>query len=134
MYGIDINRMAVDNAKRFTGFDVVEGNVFKLPFRDNYFDLVFTDGLLIHINPDDLVDAMSEIYRVSNYYVMGIEYYDKVMKMIRYHGLDNVLWKGNYCDIYQKHFGLVLLAKKKLCYKDSDNVDMAFLLKREDTT
>ena len=45
-----------------------EGNASKLPFEDNSMDLVFTSGVLIHISPDDLLQACSEIHRVSRKY------------------------------------------------------------------
>lgn len=50
-------------------------NAFNLPLKDGSIDLVFTKGVLIHISPDDLQRATDEIVRVSNKYVLCIEYF-----------------------------------------------------------
>jgi len=131
LYGIDINPMSVRIARN-RGFNVLEGNVFELPFRDRFFDLVITDGVLIHINPRDLKMAMDEICRVSRRYVIGFEYYDKEGKMIRYRGLDNMLWKNDYCGIYHDSYDCVDVVKSVMLeYLDgSGNVDNVFLLEK----
>ncbi|MEK7622680.1 MAG: class I SAM-dependent methyltransferase [Patescibacteria group bacterium] len=51
----------------------VRANVLKLPFPADNFDLVFTHGLLMHLKPQNLVKAMSELIRVSKKYLILIE-------------------------------------------------------------
>lgn len=52
LYGIEINNYAVELSKsRTKNINIILGSVFDIPFKDNYFDLVFTSGLLIHIAP-----------------------------------------------------------------------------------
>lgn len=48
-------------------------NVLKLPFRDKQFDLVFTHGLLMHLSPRQLPQALSELVRVSQKHLILIE-------------------------------------------------------------
>lgn len=52
LYGIEINSYAVELSKQRTkDINIIQGSAFDIPFRDNYFDLIFTSGLLIHIAP-----------------------------------------------------------------------------------
>lgn len=70
LIGLEINRQVASNSQRFT----VVGEATNIPFGDKYFNLVFTSGVLIHI--PEYEKAMREIYRVSNKYIMAIEYMD----------------------------------------------------------
>ena len=51
-------------------------------------DLVFTCGVLIHISRKDLRAACSEIVRVSNRYVLAIEYFSDEPEEKEYRGND----------------------------------------------
>lgn len=62
LYGIDVNSYAVELSKHRTkDINIIYGSVFDIPFKDNYFDLVFTAGLLIHVSPKDIEKAIKEI-------------------------------------------------------------------------
>jgi len=130
LYGVDINRKSLNIGKRQDDVFIIEGNCLDLPFKDRFFDLVFTDGLLIHIHPDMLKQAMSEIYRVSRKYIMGFEYYSSSFKSLKYRGLDNLLWKGDFCNMYANLFvGLKIIYRKKYEYViGNGNKDEIFLL------
>ena len=66
LYGIEINKKTVEFSKKNTkGINIIEGSALDVPFKDNYFDLVFTSGVLIHISPQDIKTAMKEIYRCT---------------------------------------------------------------------
>ena len=55
LYGIEINNYAVGLFKsRSKNIYIIEGFAFDIPFKDEYFDLVFTSGLLIDIAPSDI--------------------------------------------------------------------------------
>lgn len=59
-------------AKKFTdGINIIRGTADDIPFRDGYFDLVFTSGVLIHINPQSIGKVLREIYRCSNSLYLG---------------------------------------------------------------
>lgn len=93
--GVDLNRKALKIAKSPAG-GACQGNALNLSFRDNSFDLVFTMGVLIHIAPDNLATAINEMCRVSNKYVLAIEYHAKEETTITYQGRDNLLWKRDF--------------------------------------
>lgn len=132
LYGIEINRKAIELSKLITKkIDVIQGSALDIPFKDGYFDLVFTSGVLIHISPIDIKKVMKEIHRCSNKYIWGFEYYaDKYTKVI-YRGKKNLLWKANFPEVYCRLFkNLKLVKEKKIKYLKSENVDIMFLLKK----
>lgn len=132
LYGIELQPGAVEFSKTVTkGISLIIGSALDVPFKDGYFNLVFTSGVLIHIAPDDLGTAMREIYRVSGRYIWGFEYFAEELTEIDYRGERNLLWKANYPQIYMGHFSdLSLVKEKKYKYTMNDNVDQMFLLEK----
>lgn len=114
--GVDVNQHALDIAEA-KGLEVYLGDGITLPFRDERFDLVFTKGVLIHISPDNLHDMMREIYRVSNRYILFIEYFGNEETPIEYRGHDNLLWKRDFLRDYLTLFpNLRILNQKQWFY------------------
>lgn len=117
--------------KRAPGVNAIKGNIFDVPFKDGYFDIVFTSGVLIHINPKDLKKAMMEIYRCTKKYIWGYEYFSRKYEEVRYRQESNLLWKANFPSIYLNRFPNLKVEKLRyLHYKDSSNIDVMFLLKK----
>ncbi len=75
---------------------VVEADACRLPFEDGTFDLVFTNGVLIHIPPARLPEAMKEIMRVSKRFVLCSEYFSHQPVEIPYRGQTGLLWKRDF--------------------------------------
>ena len=93
VFGMDMNEKALEKAKlRYPNFDFKQGSITKIPFEDNYFDLVFTRGVLIHIHPDDVKTAMKELLRVSSKWIFNLEYFGEDNKMIKWKRGDDLLW------------------------------------------
>lgn len=132
LYGIEIQRDAIEKAKSFTnGIDIIHGSAFDIPFKDAYFDIVFTSGVLIHISPDDVKTAIKEIYRTSKRYIWGFEYFAETYTDIEYRGNKGFLWKANFPQLFLDVFpNLKLVKEKKYKYVDSDNVDMMYLFEK----
>lgn len=132
LYGIEISPEAVETSKNRTkDINIIQSSAFDIPFKDSCFDLVFTAGILIHINPKDIKKIMKEIYRVSNKYVWGYEYYHPTHIDIEYRGNKNRLWKGDFCQMYLGLFpNFKVIKRKKLKYLNSENQDEMFLLKK----
>ncbi len=132
LYGIEIQRDAVERAKRLTrGINIIQSSAFDLPFRDGYFDLVFTSGVLIHIHPKDQKKAMREMYRVAKKYIWGFEYFNETVKEIPYRGNRNVLWKNNFPKLFKQYCPNLKLVKiKKYKYTTDDNRDVMYLFKK----
>ena len=106
LVGVDVSEEALKQAK--AGL-VLKSSAYNLPFLDNYFELVFTAGVLIHL--DDYLKAMKEIYRVSSKYILTIEYFDKEPRKIEYR--DGVLCQAMpWRDIWFDNFSNLKVVKE----------------------
>ena len=113
--GVEINTEAIQLARdRNNLINFYQCSGLDLPFRDEYFDLVFTAGVLIHQSPDTWDTMMQEIIRVSNNYVVAIEYEADVFTEVPYRGHEGALFKGPWGDIYEKRYGLRPIEKRKV--------------------
>jgi pseudaminic acid biosynthesis-associated methylase len=81
---------------------VIEGDAYTIPLRDDAYDLVFTSGVLIHVPPARLPEAMREIRRVARRYVLCIEYFSHLPVEVPYHGQGGLLWKRDFGRAYQE--------------------------------
>ncbi|NHN33875.1 pseudaminic acid biosynthesis-associated methylase [Paenibacillus agricola] len=133
LYGIELQAYAVEKVKEITkGINVIQGSGFDIPFKDSYFDLVFTSGVLIHISPDDINTIMDEMYRTSNQFIWGFEYYSDTYSEIPYRGNSNKMWKANFMQLFLNRFpDLEIVKEKKYPYQYNDNIDQMFLLRKK---
>lgn len=105
LYGIEPQLYAVSRARaRNPLFSVLHGTAFDLPFRDRFFDLSFTSGVLIHIAPDVIDKALDEIYRVSRRYIVAIEYAATQEREVLYRGHQGALWKRDHRALWMRRF------------------------------
>jgi len=96
IHGIDMNKMALQKAKeQYPQFIFKEGNITKIPYPDSFFDLVFTRGVLIHIDKKKLEIALEELLRVSKSWILNLEYYGVDEKMIDWKRGKDLLWYRN---------------------------------------
>jgi len=132
--GIEAQGYAVEiSSSRTRHMTLIQGSAFNIPFRDNCFDLVFTSGLLIHINPYGLHKAMEEIHRCTKEYIWGFECYADRLTNVMYRGHDNLMWKTDYVRLYLDLFSdLELIKEERLNYLDNGNIDSMFLLRKEE--
>jgi pseudaminic acid biosynthesis-associated methylase len=113
------------------GINIIRGDVFDIPFKDNYFDLVFTSGVLIHINPLGLRIAMNNIVKASRKYIWGFEYYAAKLIKVKYRKSDDLLWKDNFVDLYCENCNGLKITKQNLYpLQNEDNIDTMFLLEK----
>lgn len=133
LYGIEIQDRAINYAKHRTdNLNIIKGDALDIPFKDNYFDIVFTHGVLIHISPENITKVIDEIYRVSNKYIWGLEYYADKYTDLDYHGQKNIMWKTNFSKLYQETKKDLTLQKEELLpYLNEKNlVDQMYLLSK----
>ena len=133
LWGADLQSYALELARaRVPAAQLGQASALDLPYEDNYFDLVFTSGVLIHISPADLPRALDEIHRCSKTWIWGMEYYAPEVTHVNYRGHDDLLWKMDYVKRYLNRFGdLELVREQRLPYLNSSNVDTMYLLKRK---
>ncbi|MBL0218116.1 MAG: methyltransferase domain-containing protein [Myxococcales bacterium] len=116
LYGIEPQLYAVERARwRGPQFGVVQGTAFDLPFKDGWFDLAFTSGVLIHISPETVGAALDEIYRVSRRWIVAIEYDAPAETEINYRGHEGALWKRDHGGMWMaRHPDLRLVRRLEL--------------------
>jgi len=123
----------VELAKQKTkGMNIIQGTAYDIPFKDGYFDMVYTNRVLIHINPDEISKALKEIVRCSKNLVYGSEYYaDEMRELDNYQGRQNIAWKRDFAKLYSDLFPeLKLVKEEKYKYTFNDDVDTTFLFKK----
>jgi pseudaminic acid biosynthesis-associated methylase len=105
VWGSDINTAALTTLQQSVpGVNATWGVARDLPFRERWFDLVFTVGLLIHQPDATLPLVMGEIVRCSRRWILWGEYHADEQTQVQYRGLDGVLFKRDYGRIYQELF------------------------------
>jgi pseudaminic acid biosynthesis-associated methylase len=130
--GIEIQSYALDRAKeRLPRAVLSQASAFSIPYENQFFDLVFTSGVLIHIAPADLPIALAEIHRCTRQWIWGFEYYAPDLTEVAYRGHNSLLWKADYARLYLQHCAnLELACEERIGYLGDENVDTAFLLRR----
>ncbi|MDR3331369.1 MAG: pseudaminic acid biosynthesis-associated methylase [Synergistaceae bacterium] len=92
---VEINKKAADILKSWGGADVFHESILDFkPSRE--WDLVFTKGVLIHINPDELPSVYDLIIGASSRYVMVCEYYNPKPVEIVYRENEGFLFKRDF--------------------------------------
>jgi len=113
VYGVDINIKALEELKQsLSGVNAVWSPARDLPFRDSWFDLTFTMGVLIHQPPDILPLIMSEVVRCSRKFVLCGEYYSEELTEMNYRGETGALFKRDFGELYKRLFPNLVLRKQ----------------------
>ena len=135
LYGIELQAYAVEKAREFVrGVNILQGSGFDLPFKDNFFDVTCTNGVLIHIAPTDLPRIMGEMVRCSRRYIWGFEYYAAETTAVNYRGNEGFLWKANFAQLFLDQFPELRLVKQEfypyVSEAERGNVDSMYLLEK----
>jgi pseudaminic acid biosynthesis-associated methylase len=113
VYGVDINLKALQELHRgLPGVNALYSPARELPFRDRWFDMVFTMGVLIHQPPETLSIVMAEIVRCADRLVLCGEYFSPEPMEVTYRGETGALFKRDFGGLYQQLFPDLVLRKK----------------------
>lgn len=108
--GVEINPTAIDYLQAITGVKALHSSIQDFQ-TEQRFDLVFTSGVLIHMNPDDLPMIYRKMGQLSNRYVLINEYYNPHPTEINYRGHVGKLFKrdfaGEFLDSHDGQFSVV---------------------------
>ena len=105
LWGLEPNENARNALNNVLPKDrIIDGSAENIPLPDQAVDMVFTSGVLIHIHPESLLRACSEIVRCARKYVICIEYFSDEPEMKRYRGQDEILFKRDFGSFYLDHF------------------------------
>lgn len=107
---VEINKRAAEELKsNVPGVDLHLTSI--LDFQpERTWDLVFTKGVLIHIDPASLSSVYDLMYRASSRYILTCEYYNPVPLNLSYRGHQNRLFKRDFAgDILDRFPDVSLL-------------------------
>jgi pseudaminic acid biosynthesis-associated methylase len=129
VFGIDVSQDAVVALRdRIPTINAVCGLARDLPFRDAFFDLSFTTGVLIHQPDESLIDVMAEIVRVSRRYILAGEYFAEAQVELPYRGESGALFKRDYGRIYADTFPALRLVDNGFLGRDKGWDDVTWWL------
>ncbi|WP_029032970.1 pseudaminic acid biosynthesis-associated methylase [Salinimicrobium terrae] len=102
---IEINSKAIQKLNEIPDVKVFEGSILNMEAKDlGKYDLTFTAGVLIHINPEELQKVYTNLYECSNKYILVNEYYNTKPVEVNYRGNSERLFKrdfaGDLLDLY----------------------------------
>lgn len=80
------------------------GSLTESDLPEGGFDFVFTNGVLIHIHPENILANMKRMYEYSRKYIMISEYFNRSPVMIEYRGESNKLFKSDFGKTFATHF------------------------------
>ena len=95
--GTDINEAALAQAHA-AGLEVY--NCLDFRAVPGKFELVFTAGVLIHIEPQHVREVMASIIDKSYRWVLAVEYESEYEEAIPYRGHEDKCWKRPYHKLY----------------------------------
>ena len=100
VWGVDVNDKSLELLR--TELPTVNSGwavARELPFRDGWFDLVFTVAVLIHQPEETLPLAVAEMVRCSRRYVCCIEYVADDTTVVDYRGQHRAFFKRDYAEV-----------------------------------
>lgn len=107
---IEISKPAFELVTSRFNFDrSFNGAILEADFEPSSFDLVFTMGVLIHINPDQLLDHMRRMFDSSRRYILMGEYFNRTPVSIEYRGQMNMLFKRDFGKLFIENFDVKLV-------------------------
>lgn len=115
---VEINQTAYEIIKALPGVNAHHASLLDW-HSDDRFDLTFTSGVLIHIDPDALPRAYDTLYRHSRRYIALFEYYNPAPVVVPY--------RGNADRLFKRDFAGDMMER----YPDLSLVDYGFVYRRD---
>ena len=118
METVEINKTAAEECEKIPNVIVHHGSILDFEC-DKTFDLTFTSGVLIHINPERLKDVYDRLYRFSAKYILVSEYYNPTPVEVNYRGESGKLFKRDFAGEIMDR------------YPDVELIDYGFIYHRD---
>ena len=133
---IEINKTACE---KYLSKFISKGNIYNqsiLDYKvDNKYDLTYTRGVLIHINPQELNVVYEKLYQSSNKYIVIVEYYNPIPMNVTYRGHSDKLFKRDFAGEIMDKYKDLELVDYGFCYHRDNNFklddDTWFLLRKK---
>lgn len=117
---VEINGRAVEELKKWGRTEVYHRSILEFT-PDRSYDLAYTMGVLIHINPDMLPRVYDLLYKCSGKYIMIAEYYNPTPVEVTYRGHQGKLFKRDFAgEMMDRHRDLELLDYGFLYHRDNN--------------
>lgn len=131
---VEINSSACKKLKkRLKKINVSNMSIEKFKTNNKY-DLVFTKGVLIHINPKHLIKVYKKIYNFSSKYILISEYFNPYPIKVVYRGYREKLFKRDFAGEFLNLFPTTKLIDYGFIYErdqhPEDNINW-FLIKKK---
>lgn len=106
-FGTEISNYALENAEREIKPYLKFGDITKIPYPDNYFDLVITYDVMEHLERSKLKKAVEETIRVSRKWVLHKIYTKENYWITLFHGRDFSHLSVFTYDFWKKMFSSI---------------------------
>lgn len=120
---IEINHKAAEMLRSdpsLPGTTVYEMSILEYEAKEKH-DFVFTKGVLIHINPDELPKVYQKLYDSSSKYICMAEYYNTTPVAVTYRDNTDRLFKRDFCGEFMDRFPDVRLVDYGFKYYRDNN-------------
>ena len=117
---IEINQKAVNQLNKISGIEIFPQSILDFN-NEKKWDLTFSSGVLIHINPAMLTRVYDSLYKHSKNYILVAEYYNPVPVDVLYRGNEGKLFKRDFAGELMDRYSDLKLIDYGFCYH-RDNV------------
>jgi spore coat polysaccharide biosynthesis protein SpsF len=117
---VEINSNACEQLNQIENVTAHNCSILDFEPKEQY-DFVFTKGVLIHINPNELGSVYRKLYDASSRYICVAEYYNPSPVAIPYRGHENRLFKRDFAGEMLDQFQDLRLVDYKFVYRRDNN-------------
>jgi len=97
--------------------NVSNSSIFDFDSEQNKAEISLIKGVLIHINPDNLIDVYQKLFETSTKYILIAEYYNPTPVTIPYRGHNEKLFKRDFAGEMLDLFPTLSLIDYGFCYR-----------------
>lgn len=116
--GVEINNNAAKELSSLIGDEnVSNSSIFDFDSEQNKAEISLIKGVLIHINPDNLIDVYQKLFETSTKYILIAEYYNPTPVTIPYRGHNEKLFKRDFAGEMLDLFPTLSLIDYGFCYR-----------------
>ena len=117
--GYEINKVAAQKLRDLKIAEVNESTILDMLPMQRQYDISFTKGVLIHINPSELHRVYENLYNLSRRYIVVCEYYNPRPVVVEYHGHKDRLFKRDFAGEIMDKYNLSLINYGFTYHRDS---------------
>tara|TARA_Y200000002_G_scaffold373144_1_gene371816 strand:+ start:12082 stop:12699 length:618 start_codon:yes stop_codon:yes gene_type:complete len=115
----ELNEEACEEAKKLNIATIINQSIVEKLSEEEKYDLTFTKGVLIHINPDLLQNVYENLIKLSKKYILLCEYYNPSPVMVKYRGHNNKLFKRDFAGEMIDKYSLKLINYGFIYHRDN---------------